>query len=337
MLQTIRGLVHFHLVRIGPTFELYASPVNFDAESPLFPISHPALYAEELAAAIGTYHTTGMVEDHTGINNERIGEEAFLDQCNLAWREREAMMLHELGQFERGLFYCLFDTPDRVQHLFWRFREADHPANRGRTMDPQFARVIEDQYRRSDSVVGQALEFADNETLVVALSDHGFGSFRRGVNLNTLLLNHGLLALENGQRPGPDCRDLLRDVDWPRTSAYALGLGGIYLNLKGREAGGIVEADAADGLKAAIAERLTGLMDTASGSIAIRGVRPREAVYSVLSPATCPICWSTSRLATAPRGEPHWAVFRRGSWKTTLENGAVTISLILFWFLVFCS
>ena len=72
-----------------------------------------------------------MVEDHAGLSNERFGEEAFLDQCATVWDEREAMMLHELERFDEGLFYCLFDTPDRVQHMFWRFLEPDHPANRG--------------------------------------------------------------------------------------------------------------------------------------------------------------------------------------------------------------
>ena len=41
------------------------------------------------------------------------------------------MMLNALDSFDDGLFYVLFDTPDRIQHLFWRFREPDHPANRG--------------------------------------------------------------------------------------------------------------------------------------------------------------------------------------------------------------
>lgn len=280
MLQSIRGLVRFHLVRLEPTFELYASPVNFDPEAPLFPISHPDDYAGRLAGSIGTFHTTGMVEDHTGINNERIGEEAFLDQCDLAWREREAMMLHELEQFEEGLFYCLFDTPDRVQHLFWRYREPDHPANRGRMLQPGFAQVIEDQYRRGDEVVGKAVQYADSETLVIVLSDHGFGSFQRGVNLNTLLFDEGLLALREGARPGQACRDFLLDVDWARTSAYALGLGGIYLNLEGREGQGPVKAEAAEEVRAAIIRRLSGLIDPVRGTVAVRGVRTRQSVYS---------------------------------------------------------
>ena len=102
LLQSIRGMVRFHLVRTEPELALYASPVNFDPDAPFFPISEPPEYAGDLAARIGLYYTTGMVEDHAGLNNERISEEAFLDQCAIAWREREAMMLHELESFRRG-------------------------------------------------------------------------------------------------------------------------------------------------------------------------------------------------------------------------------------------
>ena len=69
-------------------------------------------------------------------------------------------------------------------------------------------------------------------------------------------------------------------MDWSRTSAYALGLGGIYLNLEGREAQGTVKPEAAEELKAAIAGRLAGLVDPARGTVAVRGVRPRQSVYS---------------------------------------------------------
>jgi predicted AlkP superfamily phosphohydrolase/phosphomutase len=280
LLQSVRGIVRFHLIRLNPTFELYASPVNFDPLAPLFPISHPEDYAGWLAGSIGTFYTTGMVEDHTGLNNERISEDAFLDQCNLAWREREAMMLLELERFDEGFFFCLFDTPDRIQHLFWRYREPEHPTNRGRAPQKQYAQVIEEQYRRGDAIVGKALQFADEETLFIVLSDHGFGSFQRGVNLNTLLFDDGLLALKGGKKPGDDCRDFLLDVDWSRTSAYALGLGGIYLNLEGREAQGRVKPEHAEELKSTIAGRLSGLVDPARGTVAVRRVRAREAVYS---------------------------------------------------------
>lgn len=281
MLQSVRGLVRFHLVQLEPTLALYASPINFDVETPLFPISHPADYAASLAEDIGgLYHTTGMVEDHAGLNNERFGEDAFLDQCDTAWREREAMLLRELDRFDEGLLYCLFDTPDRVQHLFWRYLEPDHPANQGQAPSPAYANVIADQYRRGDAIVGQALEAADDDTLVIVLSDHGFGSFRRGVNLNTLLHDQGLLTLRDGLKPGEEAGDFLKSVDWSRTKAYALGLSGIYLNLEGRESQGIVKPDDVAGLKSSIAEVLSGLVDSATNEVAIRSVRPRESVYS---------------------------------------------------------
>jgi predicted AlkP superfamily phosphohydrolase/phosphomutase len=280
LLQSIRGMVRFHLEGTEPDFAVYASPVNFDPDAPLFPISEPLEYAGELAAQIGLYHTTGMVEDHAGLNNERISEETFLDQCSIAWRDREAMMLHELKSFRSGLFYCLFDTPDRIQHLFWRFREGDHPANRGKPPSTKFADVVDDAYRRCDSIVGKALEFTDDQTLFIALSDHGFNSFQRGVHLNKWLLDNGFLALKSGAEPGEGAGDFLRQVDWELTQAYAIGLSGIYLNQKGREAQGIVPADFADYVKTSIAQGLTALRDPErAGGLAIHRVQPREAVY----------------------------------------------------------
>ena len=63
-----------YLQSCEPELALYASPVNFDPQSPLFPISDPPEYADDLAQRIGLYYTTGMVEDHAGLNNERISE-----------------------------------------------------------------------------------------------------------------------------------------------------------------------------------------------------------------------------------------------------------------------
>lgn len=279
MLQSAQGMLRFHLVRLEPEFELYASPVNFDPEFPLFPISTPASYSEELLGQIGPYATTGMVEDHTGLSNGRFSEEAYLDQCQEIWDERAAMMRLELERFDSGLFFCLFDTPDRVQHMLWRFREPNHPANREAPIRPGLERAIEEQYRKGDAVVGEALQYADDETLVVAMSDHGFQSFQRGVHLNKWLYDQGLLALRGGSKPGADAGDMLRNVDWGRTKAYALGLGGIYLNLKGREREGAVADDEAEGLKAAIAKGLTGLHDDERGTLAVRSVATRDEVY----------------------------------------------------------
>ena len=144
-----------------PELALYASPVNFDPHSPLFPISDPPEYAAEIAERIGLYYTTGMVEDHAGLNNERISEQTYLDQCEIVWRKREAMMIDELKAFDKGFFYCLFDTPDRIQHLVLAIHRARSSRQSRRGPDAEFAQVVDDCYRRCDAIVGKALEFSD--------------------------------------------------------------------------------------------------------------------------------------------------------------------------------
>jgi len=279
LLQSVRGLVRFFLTSLEP-LRLFVTPIHFDPDAPLFPISHPWDYSAELRRVLGPYATLGLAEEHNGLTNGRFTEEAFLAHCLDVLHERRAMMHYELDRHEEGLFYCLFATPDRIQHMFWRFREPDHPANEGRTPSGEMARVIEDYYRRCDDVVGEALEYADAETLVLVISDHGFTSFQRQVDLNAWLHENGYLALKGGVEPGEGAGDLLRNVDWGRTRAYALGMAGLYLNLIGREAEGIVGVEDAPGLKEEIAGRLVTLTDPDRGGRAIRAAMAREAVYS---------------------------------------------------------
>jgi predicted AlkP superfamily phosphohydrolase/phosphomutase len=310
MLQSVSGMARFLLVRTEPDVEIYASPVNFEAGSPMFPISHPWEYARELEKEIGTYYTTGMVEDHTGLSNERFGESEYLDQCTQVLRERERMLMFELDRVREGLVFCLFDTPDRLAHMFWRFREPSHPANNG-SDGSEWARAIESHYRDLDAIVGRVLEHADPDTLVIVLSDHGFNSFQRGVHLNTWLYDNGFLALENGMKPGEEAGDFFRHVDWGNSKAYALGLGSIYLNVRGRESQGIVKPDDASAVARDIARGLGGLRDEARGAIAVNKVVAREEIYNGAFAAESPdliACFGSGyrvSWATALGGMPH--------------------------------
>jgi predicted AlkP superfamily phosphohydrolase/phosphomutase len=279
LLQSIRGMVRFYLVSTDPVFELYASPVNFDPDGPPFPISSPPGYAGELADELGVFYTAGMVEDHGGLENGRFDERAYLAQCEGVWRERERMMVHELQRHTEGLFFCLFDTPDRVQHMFWRYGQDGAPAQGGE-VPAWMGEVIADAYRRCDAIVGSALQHVDGQTLLILASDHGFTSFRRGVHLNTWLCDNGLLVLKGEAKPGEDAGELFSNVDWGRTKAYAMGLGGIYLNLRGREAQGIVASDEAEEVQGAIVKGLAGLCDPVHDALAVRSVVTRQQVYS---------------------------------------------------------
>src|SRR5579864_9231242 len=222
---SVHGIARFLLTQITPEVSLYCTPVQIDPENPALPISHPAYYAIYLSKLLGTYSTLGMAEDTWALNEGAIDDDAFLQQAELIKRERERMFLSALEHTRRGVVACVFDTTDRVQHMFFRHLDAGD------------ARVIEALYRDMDRLVGETLKHVDGNTALFVLSDHGFCSFKRGVNLNSWLLKNGYLVLLDGAQ---ESGDYFEGVDWGRTRAYTFGLGGLYVNLKGREGCGIV-------------------------------------------------------------------------------------------------
>jgi predicted AlkP superfamily phosphohydrolase/phosphomutase len=279
MLQSVTGIARFYVCRIEPRIEFYVSAVNFDPAAPLFPIASPADYAKEIAETIGLFSTLGMAEDHNGLSNGRLDEAAYLAQCELVLEERERLMRFELERFREGLFFLLYDTPDRVQHMLWRFRDPRHPGY-DPDLAPGFASRIEQHYWRCDQLLAPIFDSLDENTLFLVLSDHGFHTFRRAFDTNTWLWQNGLLALVNGRKPSQDRGESFAGVDWSRSYAYALGLGGIYLNLRGRERQGIVEEGTeAEQVRRAIQSGLGETVDQPSGCRAIHSVLRREDLY----------------------------------------------------------
>lgn len=69
-------------------------------------------------------------------------------------------------------------------------------------------------------------------------------------------------------------------MDWSKTRAYALGLGGVFINLKGRESRGIVQPGAEfKQLKDELSAGLSGLKDDAEGVVAINEVYDCQRIY----------------------------------------------------------
>ncbi len=257
----VHGIARFRITETDPEFTLYVTPIQIDPESPALPISHPGYYARYLARRLGSFATVGMAEDTWALNERVIDEQAFLDQAWSLFAERERMFDHALAHTRRGVVACVFDTSDRVQHMFYR-----HFEGRG---DSQWSGAIADLYQRMDVLVGKAMRQIDQHTMLFVLSDHGFCSFRRAVNLNSWLHRNGYLALNDGG-----------DIDWSRTRAYTLGLSGLYLNLRGREAQGLVQPGAeAEALRSELIERLSGLRDEELNEVAIRQVYLTSNLY----------------------------------------------------------
>ncbi len=272
----VKAICRMMLTEMGDEVSLYVTPLNFDPENPAMPISHPSYYATYLAKRIGPYATLGLAEDTWALNEGVIDDGTFLQLAYDIDRERREMFLAALEQQRRGTVTCVFDATDRIQHMFWRYTEAGHPAARGRESSPH-KDAIEKLYAHNDQLIGQVMEKLRAGDMLMVLSDHGFTSFRRGVNLNAWLLANGYLVL----KPGTDGKgDWLRDVDWSKTRAYALGLAGLYLNVKGREAQGIVApGEDAQRLKDELVARLSGLRDEERSCVGIRELFDTAKLY----------------------------------------------------------
>jgi predicted AlkP superfamily phosphohydrolase/phosphomutase len=270
------GICRFYLKQLGPEVEVYVTPVNIDPGHPDLPISHPVTYSIYLAKLFGPYATLGLAEDTWALNEHVLDDQAFLAQCYANHEDRERMLFDALEKTRQGLCTCVFDTTDRVQHMFWRYLEDDHPAAREVPRE-QRPGVIQDLYTRMDNLIGRVMKEIEEDTLLMVVSDHGFKSFARCVNLNAWLHQNGYLTLKSGKT---ESGDWFEDVDWSRTRAYTMGLNGLYLNLKGREREGIVEAADVEVLKNELRTKLNGLKDPASGRVGITGVFDCDAVYA---------------------------------------------------------
>ncbi len=272
----VRGICRFCLVETSPELKLYVTPLNIDPDKPALPLSHPFLYAPYLARVFGPFATLGLAEDTGALNEQILDETAFLDQTYLIHEERERMFFDALDKVDRGLVACVFDATDRVQHMFWQYT-AEARAAGSRPDASQQSDAVEACYRKMDRLLGRTLERLGRDDLLIVMSDHGFVSFQRCVSLNSWLKEKGFLALHDD---ASQCDGYYANVDWSRTKAYALGLGGIFINQAGREAQGIVgEGAEKEAVKQAIIDGLLALKDEATQAPAVRRVFDAAAHY----------------------------------------------------------
>ena len=286
-LVAVRGIARFHVIQAFPEVRVYLSPINLDPRRPPIPISSPPAYSAQLARKLGLYKTLGWPEDTWALNEEKIDEKIFLEDLNYSFDRQRALVLDALQSMNPDLFVTVFQSTDKVQHMFWRLIDTEHPMY-NRRLAARYGDAIEHVYMRADSLVGTLLERCkDGRTTLLVCSDHGFSSFRKAVNINTWLVRNGYMTLTKLD-PVRDrnLEDLFGrgtfwpNVDWSKTRAYALALGQIYVNLKGRERLGIVPPGRAyNELRDELVKRFGALRDPDTGEGVVRKVYRREELY----------------------------------------------------------
>jgi len=231
---------------------LFILPLQIYPKETTLPLSSPRSFASELWDEIGPYLSLGMPEDTNGLKDGLITEDIFLALCDEVFSERKRMLESVLRDFDSGILACVFDTLDRIQHMFWR-RDV------GVTGKGKEARgVIARWYISMDKVVGDILERVGERATLLILSDHGFSPLDKYVHLNTWLVQNGYMSLKDDSKDGGP---LFENVNWSGTKAYALGFNSIYINLKDREGKGIIEPHMVNSLCDEIIKGLEGWYD----------------------------------------------------------------------------
>ncbi|MEK6934949.1 MAG: alkaline phosphatase family protein [Nanoarchaeota archaeon] len=269
------GIAKVYLESTEP-FKMYLTTVQVDPEDPIFDISYPKGYSKELAEEIGLYHTLGIPEDTNALNERKISDQVYLQQIAHIEKERDKMFWYEFEKFNKldsGILAFVYDSSDRVQHIFWEEKVLENN-NRELPIHSE----IKKYYIEKDKLLGEILNKINDRTKLIIISDHGFSSFERSVNVNKWLYDNNYLVLKQ-QPTDKDPGELFKYVDWSKTKAYSLGFSSIYLNLKGREKQGIVEQSEKEKLEKEIISKLIILEDPKYNKKAIHKLYRTEEIY----------------------------------------------------------
>jgi predicted AlkP superfamily phosphohydrolase/phosphomutase len=121
----------------------------------------------------------------------------FIDDAIRVTTHRIAVARYLLGTHPWDFLMVILTTPDRLQHVVWKYVDERHPH-----YDPQEAArywpAIRQFYQLIDQAIGDLTAFADDQTAVILASDHGFGPVHTKVSLSRWLVAEGFVTLGEG-------------------------------------------------------------------------------------------------------------------------------------------
>jgi predicted AlkP superfamily phosphohydrolase/phosphomutase len=243
----------------------------------------------------------GYVVD-VSVNYETDWRDASLCERVLASLRQRRHVLEGLLELDPpDLLFSVLESPDRLQHVYYRYMDPRDPMSR----TPQATEVLPAVTRcfeEIDRIIGVLHDYAGREGGVIVCSDHGFTAWEVSVHTNSLLERWGYLKMKSGagamrnpvvQKLVPVAKRVLprkvarqakgrtfAAVDWQETRAFASPIPqqGVYVNLKGREANGIVEPSELNEVKAELKERFQSLI-APDGDLACSEVHLSEEVF----------------------------------------------------------
>jgi predicted AlkP superfamily phosphohydrolase/phosphomutase len=292
----LSGIGRFRLMSIEPEVRLYLSPIQFDPSKlpPILDVTAPRSFAGELFRRFGLFKTIGWMIDTWSIKGGTIDDPVFFEDTDFTVTEEERI-LEGLIADDWDVYVHYFEFTDRVQHVMWRHTDPQHPLYTAEG-GAKYGDSILKSYQQMDRIVGKVMEKMPKDATLLIASDHGFAPWRRTMNYNTWLATNGYLVLKGQSEETANLEDLFdqgnffQNTDWSKTRAYAMGLGNIYVNLKGREGQGIVNPGPEyEALVAELKAKLPDYVDAETGGKPVAYVFTRDEAYGgIYDPALIP-------------------------------------------------
>lgn len=231
--------------------------------------AYPSTLTQELNSELGGYQVD--VEDFRSPDKDRLINDIFA----LNHKQFDAAE-YLLAKKPWDYFMMVNIAVDRMHHAFWSYFDSTHrkytPGN------PYEGKMLQ-FYKEVDERIGRMLRFADKDTAVLVVSDHGAKKIDGGICINEWLIQQGLLTLQ-GPLPSEPTPYAQVGVDWSKTKVW--GEGGyyarIFINLKGREPQGQVEPAEYEAFRDELAERIRQIPDDHGNPLQTHVFKP-ETIY----------------------------------------------------------
>ncbi len=145
------------------------------------------------------------------------------------------------------VIYSHIHNVDAMGHKFWHHAKPRANTPEAEQRAEAYQELIREVYRQTDRYLGSFLHFLDEGWTILIMSDHGLLTMGEehppligdafGCNVR-VLEELGFTALKHDEKG-----NALKEIDWENTKAVATRGGHIWINLKGRDAHGIVEPE----------------------------------------------------------------------------------------------
>lgn len=229
--------------------------------------AYPNSLTAELNRELGGYNVD--VEDFRSPDKERLLRDIF------ALNHKQFDAAEYLLRTKPWDYFMMVNIAvDRMHHAFWSYFDSTH---RKHTPGNPYEDKMLAFYQEVDERIGRLLQFADDQTAVLVVSDHGAKKIDGGICINEWLIQQGLLTLK-GPLPDAPTPYAQIGVDWSKTKAW--GEGGyyarIFINRKGREPMGQVDPSEYEDFRDELAEKIRQIPDDHGNPMDTRVYKPED-------------------------------------------------------------